>query len=123
MKRLLFYFLPILFLASCNKTTEKKVALTPKEAAYQKIDSLENQIRASIQKQEDPDITLAMHAIKNYQYFANDFPKDSLSPIYLFKAGQLYEGVLRDYKKAAEMYGQSYEGHPEFVNRPMMLFH
>ncbi|MBK0403296.1 hypothetical protein I5M27_09885 [Adhaeribacter sp. BT258] len=122
MKRILFYFLPILFLAACNKGTEK-AKLTPRETAVQRIDSLENQIKASIQKEENPDITLSMHAIKNYQFFANDFPKDTLSPIYLFKAGQLYEGVLRDFPKAAEMYAQAYEDYPEFKNRPMMLFH
>ena len=123
MKRLFFYFLPILFLAgACNKGTEK-TKLSPREAAVQRIDSLENQIKASIQKEENPDVTLSMHAIKNYQFFANDFPKDTLSPIYLFKAGQLYEGVLRDFPKAAEMYKQAYENYPEFKNRPMMLFH
>jgi TolA-binding protein len=122
MKRILFFFIPVLFLVACNKGKEK-ATVTPRDAAVHKIDSLETQIKASIQKQENPDVTLAMHAIKNYQYFAADFPKDTLSPKYLFKAGQLYEGVLRDYPKAAEIYGKIYNDYPEFKNRPMMLFH
>jgi tetratricopeptide (TPR) repeat protein len=122
MKRILFYFLPILFLSACNKGQEK-ANLVPREAAVQKIDSLENKIKASIQKQENPDVTLAMHAIKNYQYFAADFPNDTLSPTYLFRAAQIYEGVLRDFQNAAKLYGKVYETYPEFKNRPMMLFH
>ena len=122
MKQLLFYFLPILFLAACNKGQEK-AKLSPRETAVQRIDSLENKIKLSIQKQENPDVTLAMHAIKSYQYFAADFPNDTLSPTYLFKAGQIYEGVLRDFQNAAELYGKVYETYPKFRNRPMMLFH
>lgn len=123
MKRLLFYFLPLLFLAgACNKGTEK-ATLTPREAALQRIDSLENKIKASIERQENPDVTLALHAIKNYQYYAADFPTDTLSATYLFRAAQIYEGVLRDYKNAAELYGRVYEKYPKFRNRPMMLFH
>lgn len=122
MKRLLFYFLPILFLAACNKSTDK-AKLTPRDAAVHKIDSLETQIRASMAKQENPEVTLALNAIKHYRYFAADFPQDSLSPDYLFKAAQIYEGVLRDYPEAAEIYGTIYEKYPKYKNRPMMLFH
>jgi len=122
MKRILFYFLPLLFLAACNKGQEK-AKLSPRQTALHRIDSLETKIRASMQKQENPDVTLALHAIKNYQYFAADFPADTLSPTYLFRAAQIYEGVLRDYQKAAELYGKVYEKYPNFRNRPMMLFH
>ena len=122
MKRILFYLLPILFLAACNKGQEK-AKLSPRETAVQRIDSLENKIKISIQKQENPDVTLAMHAIKNYQYFAADFPNDTLSPTYLFRAAQIYEGVLRDFQNAAELYGKVYKTYPKFKNRPMMLFH
>ena len=122
MKRLLFYLLPVLLLAACNKGSDK-ATLTPRETAVQRIDSLENKIRASIQRQENPDVTLALNAIKNYQYFAADFPKDTLSPKYLFRAAQIYEGVLRDFQNAAELYGKVYEEYPAFKSRPMMLFH
>ena len=122
MKKLLFYFLPIVFLAACNKGSEK-AKLEPRAAAVQRIDSLENQIKLSIQKQENPDVSLSLNAIKRYQYFAADFPNDTLSPKYLFKAAQLYEGVLRDFPNAAELYGKVYETYPKFRNRPMMLFH
>ena len=122
MKRILFYFLPILFLTACNKGQEK-AKLSPRQTAIQRIDSLENRIKGSIQKQENPDVTLARHAIKNYQYFAADFPNDTLSPTYLFRAAQIYEGVLRDFQNAAELYGKVYEKYPKFRNHPMMLFH
>lgn len=122
MKRLLFYLLPILFLAACNKGQEK-AKLSPRQTALHRIDSLETKIRGSIQKQENPDVSLALHAIKSYQYFAADFPADTLSPTFLFRAAQIYEGVLRDFQNAAELYGKVYETYPNFRNRPMMLFH
>ncbi|HSI91487.1 MAG TPA: tetratricopeptide repeat protein, partial [Adhaeribacter sp.] len=102
---------------------EEKNTLTPRQAAISRIDSVENSIRSSIKKQEDPDVTLAMKAIRNYTYFAADFPRDTLSPGYLFKAAQLYEGVLRDLPKAAQIYGDIYKLYPDYKNRPMMLFH
>ncbi len=122
MKRILFYLLPILFFAACNKGADK-ANLTPRMAAVQRIDSLENRIRVSIQKQENPDVSLAMNAIKRYTYFAADFPKDTLSPTYLFRAGQIYEGVLRDFSSAAKLYSKVYKEYPEYKKRPMMLFH
>src|SRR6187200_354841 len=99
MKRLLFYLLPLLFLGACNKG-KNQADLTPRAAAVQRIDSLENLIKVSIQKQENPNVNLAMNAIKRYRYFAADFPKDTLSPTYLFRAAQIYEGVLRDHESA-----------------------
>jgi tetratricopeptide (TPR) repeat protein len=122
MKRLLFYLLPILFLAACNKGADK-AKLSPRDAAFHHADSLENEIRASVKRQENPNVALAMNAIKSYQYFAADFPKDSLSPIYLFRAAQLYEGVLSDHLKAAEIYGEAYDKYPDFPNRPLLMFH
>lgn len=123
MKRILFYLLPVLFLATaCNKGADK-AKLSPRDAAFHKTDSLENEIRASIKRQENPNIPLAMNAIKSYQYFAADFPQDSLAPIYLYRAAQLYEGVLEDHVKAAEIYGEVYEKYNEFRNRPLMMFH
>jgi tetratricopeptide (TPR) repeat protein len=121
MKRLLFCLVPVLFFAACNKNP--KANLTPRQAAVSKIDSIETQIKASINRQENPNVQLAMNAIKHYKYFAHDFPKDTLSPQYLFKAAQIYEGVLQDHEEAAEIYGETYEKYPEFRNRPMMLFH
>ena len=124
MKRILFYLLPLLFLIACNKGKEqKKTNLSPREAAVSKIDSLETHIRASADKQENPDVTLALNAIKHYRYFAADFPQDSLSPDYLYRAAQIYEGVLQDYAEAAEIYGSVYEMYPNYKNRPMMLFY
>jgi tetratricopeptide (TPR) repeat protein len=124
MKRILFYLLPLLFLIACNKGKEKeKTNLSPRDLAVSKIDSLETHIRSSVDKQENPDVTLALDAIKHYRYFAADFPQDSLSPDYLFRAAQIYEGVLQDNQEAAEIYGSVYEKYPNYKNRPMMLFH
>ncbi|MDX5345999.1 MAG: tetratricopeptide repeat protein [Hymenobacteraceae bacterium] len=117
-------FIVALFLASAVVACkEEKPQLTQEQLERQRIDSLETQIKASVQKAENPDIKLAMTAVKQYLYFAKDYPKDSLAPEYLFKAAQIYEGVLNDYPRAAEVYKQVYEAYPEYRKRPMMLFY
>ena len=122
--------LGFVLLAGCDskpgKTTTKEAHSVRYEKArnkeVQRIDSLENLIRQEVKQQKDPDVRLAMYAIQAYQYFAADYPKDTLAPNYLFKAGQLYEGVLRNPEQAVKQYEKVYDKYPEFDKRGMSLF-
>ena len=121
MKHLLYLAISFLFLASCGQNNKTKFTGQPGDKS--RIDSLETEMMKAMEKQENPQIPLALNAIKRYTYYAADYPKDSLSPGYLFKAAQIYEGVLQDKPKAAEIYGKVYDNYPKYKNRPMMLFH
>ena len=126
----------VLLLGSCeSKTTPKQeAAAKPKKEEPRltleqrqqrdriRIDSLEQLVRQEVKQQKDPDIRLAMYAIQAYQYYAADYPQDTVVADYHFKSAQLYEGVLRDYKRAIEIYGQVYEKYPDYRKRPMALF-
>lgn len=115
-------FLSVAGFYSCKQTGKQQANLSPRDRSVAKIDSIENVIKDSIAASANPNISLAMVAIKEYEYFAFDHKEDTLSPQYLFKAAQLYEGVLHDYPKAAQTYQKVYEKYPDFKNRPMMLF-
>lgn len=91
--------------------------------ALHRIDSLEARIKQAIRTPEkQPDIQLAMHAIKAYHYFALDFPQDPRAPEALDRAGQLYSGVLGDHRKAVEFYEKAYTGYPRYPALPRLLF-
>src|SRR5687768_10818650 len=129
MKSLLFSLAVVLSLSACDRkpvadqnTGTSKPRLT-RDQAVARIDSLQPHIRDSVKAGAAPDVRLSMYTIQAYEYFAHDFPKDSLAPGYLFKAAQNYEGVLNDYPKAIQVYEHAYEKYPEYKRRPMLLFH
>ncbi len=105
-------------------TGPDEISLTPaaRAKARQRIDSLEARIREAVKSPtKAPDIQLAMYTIQAYQYFAADFPQDSLAPLSLDRAGQLYGGVLNDYQKAVEYYEKAYQKYPDYRKRPQLL--
>jgi tetratricopeptide (TPR) repeat protein len=101
-----------------------EIRLTPaaRAKARLRIDSLEARIREAVKSPtKAPDIKLAMYTIQAYQYFAADFPEDSLAPVSLDRAGQLYGGVLNDFQRAVEYYEKAYQKYPNYKNRPQLL--
>lgn len=121
MKRILIIFLA--FLAACS--VAEKQPQDPRKMAIQRIDSLENEIKTVLAKtpNAETDIRLAMYTLQAYQYFTEDYPKDSLTPRYLFKGAQIYEGALKDKIKALEWYQHLYARYPDSKLRPLALFH
>jgi hypothetical protein len=116
-----FFFLAVLsllFFESCKPAKEK--ALNPEKA---RIDSLEEAMRLATEKNPgEPDLNLAMHLAKEYQNYEAGHPADSLSPRYLFKAGQVIENVFDDKKRAAEIYYDVYRKYPKSGAAPYALF-
>jgi tetratricopeptide (TPR) repeat protein len=121
MKKYLFLLTLIGFYA-CNQDTEtSELSIYDKDVL--KIDSIEKQIRISIDSAKNPSIELALSAVKAYEVFVYKYPEDSLAPGYLFKTAQISEAMLGDKAKAVNVYQKIYDGYPDYSNRPMMLFY
>jgi hypothetical protein len=96
---------------------------THQDPALSRIDSLENEMRLASEKNpSEPDLNLAMHLAKAYQDYQADHPNDTLSPRFLFKAGQVIENVFDDKGRAAELYFMVYKKYPESKSAPYALF-
>lgn len=120
--RKIFVASVLVFLAACTLT--EKQPSDPRQKALQRIDSLENQIKKAIQTNPtETDIKLAMYMIDAYQTYAETYTQDTLSPIFLFKGAQIYEGALHDVPKAMMWYQQVFAMYPKSSIRPMALFH
>lgn len=122
MRKLIILSIIVALLTSCNSGSDKKV-LSQRDKTIARIDSLEKLISASVNKGENPDTKLAMYAIEAYDIFVNQLPQDSLSPKYLFKSAQLYEGVLGRPDIAARRYGKYCEQYPESHRTAMIMFY
>ena len=108
----------ILFHSGCKpKETSKE------NPAKTRIDSLEGEVRKATEANPgQPDLKLAMHLAKDYQNYEADYPKDSLSPMYLFKSGQLIENVFDDKARAGEIYFSVFKKYPKSKAAPYALF-
>jgi len=99
---------------------EKHTSENP-EIAY--IDSLENEMKNSSEKSPgEPDKNLSMYLAKAYQDYEVKHGNDSLSPAYLFKAGQVIENVFDDKPRAAELYFSVFKKYPKSPSAPYALF-
>ena len=53
--------------------------------------------------------------------YADEFPKDSLAPEMLFKAGNVYIG-LGEYKKAISFFERAAKHYPDYIKRPELIY-
>jgi tetratricopeptide (TPR) repeat protein len=87
------------------------------------IDSLENEMRIATEKNpNEADLNLAMYMAQAYQNYDVKYPADTLSPKFLFKAGQVIENVFDDKKRASEIYYSIYRKYPKSTWAPLALF-
>jgi TolA-binding protein len=102
-----------LLMASCgnNKNAEQKnfVSEPPREQYIEQIKKLENEMH---QAHVINDVTAGL-AIKAYSDYAMFFPKDTLSPAYLFKAGEVATAAKK-YKTALSLYQTITSKYPDF---------
>lgn len=111
MKYFLALLLSLLFLASCGPNREKSLQdikqaednLYAKEGAYLFNDSL---------------ATITLNA---YLAYVKDFPKDSVSADFLFKAADLYRGK-RDFETSITTFARIGQEYPEYAKVPQALF-
>ena len=116
-----FYLLPIiLIICYCNgkRSGEKEVE---RFNMTHQIDSLETKIYENEIK-DIPNEQLTRLMISSYEGYANLFHEDTISAQYLYNAARLYENVLRDNSKAANLYGRVYESYPTYSKHSFMLF-
>ena len=98
------FFLLILLFGACKRSGND--ASNPELV---RIDSLESALReAETKNPSEPDLNLAMHLAKAYQNYEAGHPEDSLSPKFLFRAGQVIENVFNDKGRALELYYKVY---------------
>jgi hypothetical protein len=113
--RTLLFFL---MLAACKPSA--RVMLNPEQT---RIDSLETaMLSGDSAANSEPDLNLAMHLAKAYQDYEAGHPGDSLSPQYLFRAGQVIENVFDDKARALELYYDVYRKYPKSDKAPVALF-
>ena len=119
MKRLvLFVFVATMFLAACNSSEEKpeekkesKQTVLTKSELLDKIDqnekSLFSEKSARINKKS------ALELVEAYQQFANRFPKDTLTPEYLFKASDISMNLGRP-QVTVNIFNRLISNYPDF---------
>ena len=93
-----------------------------RDSLRQRVDSLSAEIRRSVARADNPDVQLTLYAVEAFQAYAYQFPDDTLSAEYLFRAGQLYAGVLGDAQAALRQYDRVVQGYSTSAHHPIVLF-
>jgi TolA-binding protein len=108
----------ILSFFSCRPSQMQK-----KNPELERIDSLESAMKKTeAAAAQEPDLNLAMHLAKAYQDYEAGHPDDTLSPGFLFRAGQVIENVFDDKARALELYYSVYRKYPKSSFAPYALF-
>jgi TolA-binding protein len=63
----------------------------------------------------------AAEVLKEYKEFAEKYPDDTMAPVYLFKSGDLSNGMRR-YKEAIDLFTQFLKKYPDHRKAPVSLF-
>jgi len=108
-------FIFVLVFLACNSTQSKHEL--SKEDYFSKIDSIEKKIR----QMQIIDNATGTNAIAAYTNYAQQFPNDSITPDYLFKAGEIASSV-RQGQRAIDIYNSIYEKYPSYKKVHYCLF-
>lgn len=100
----------ILLVISCGPSIEEK---------RQEITNLETEMKSK--EMAFADTVLTTKAVSSYLDFVTMHPSDSLSPVYLFKAGNI-SAQKGDVRKATEIFEKLVSEYPEHKDAPMALF-
>lgn len=116
MRKIPYFVLSVLllFIVSCGneeKVNEQKVESTvdPKVELVNKINALEREMHASPQL----DKLKAAIAIQAYSDYEKSYPADSVTPDYLFKAGEIATAI-QQYSQAIGFYKTITEKYPNY---------
>lgn len=118
MKNIIFVFgvISVLFLGCHNESSEK---IAPRDSSNTVIHGFEKQLYTDSSMNIDPKI--AYQIMIAYARFAHDFSDDTLSPEYLFKAGEIARALYRG-NEATIYYKQLCEEYPDFEKTPTAMF-
>ncbi|MBR9831159.1 tetratricopeptide repeat protein [Acidiluteibacter ferrifornacis] len=106
-----------------NNTAVEETTKNPFEGLNQeelkaKVNEFESKV---FQNDSSMDITNANLLIEGYVKYANEYPEDSESATFVFKAAEVSLG-LNQGTTALALYTKVYEDYPEFEKRPYSLF-
>ncbi len=121
MKYLIPIFAIFMFLAACSseQKPQKKEAVPDKASFFAEVEKLENQLKA--EKVKKMDKILAKSYIAKCGDFVKFFPKDTQSPILLYKAAEIARAI-GDGSKAVQYFGQVHREYPDHAKAPTALF-
>lgn len=103
MRNLTYILFSVMVLGACQPDEEQSLP--------QQIDAMEAQMK----KLDALDTVLAREMIAAYQQYATENPEDSLTPVYLYKAGNVYRAWPGKQAKALELYKRVVK---EYKNAP-----
>lgn len=106
----LIYTSIALLLFSCSSPQKEKV---------KKITELEASVFDSTKLSLDKNV--ANELVKKYEEYANEYKTDTISPMYLFKAGELAMS-LNDGMKAMMLYKKVEQEFPDYKKAPVSIF-
>jgi outer membrane protein assembly factor BamD (BamD/ComL family) len=121
--KLIVFVSVVLFITSCNnnKQQEQKTVVTDPSLLrgqyIEQIKKLETEMHSTV---EMNNVTAGL-AIKAYSDYAGSFPNDSLTPDYLFKAGEIATAT-QQYPQALNYYKTITEKYPKFKYSKESLF-
>ncbi len=92
---------------------------SPQKKLSEKIDQMEKTLFSD--SSMVPDNAKAKEAIQNYTSYVEQFPADSASPGYLFKAADL-ASKINETAQAVTLFGKLIKDYPENKNAPYALF-
>jgi tetratricopeptide (TPR) repeat protein len=131
----IFLFLPLIWLASCNRPEEPKATFINKdslekiqearnvkdaparEELLKQIEDLEKELYASETLNEEK----AKKMISLYELYYQNYHKYPETPDFLFKAGEITENISQPYR-AINFYTRCYEEYPAFKYSAECLF-
>jgi tetratricopeptide (TPR) repeat protein len=109
MKKIVCLFVVVAVLASCKSERDKDIELIERE---------ENELFG---ESGMIDRTRIAPLLEMYVSFADNHPDDTLSPVYLFKAGDMAMNTNRSVQ-AIQLYSRIIEQYPEYTKVPEALF-
>jgi outer membrane protein assembly factor BamD (BamD/ComL family) len=92
---------------------------SPREKALNRIKEAETKMRSDSSMRINP--AVANELITGYMAFAEQFPKDSLAPEFLFKAAEVNNGIGKA-EEAVVLYKKVYYEYPNYKKATYCLF-
>jgi len=110
----------LLLLAACGPETKEEPVVTPELLKTEKVASLKT-MESKLYGAEKFDESMAMAMVNQYADYVKNFPDDTVSADYLFKAGEI-SSSLRQGKQAIDFFQQVYDKYPTYRKAHYCLF-
>lgn len=105
-----------LIITGCSGNTKKE-----KKKLIDKLFKMEKQLYNQAEK-EPPGINEARKLVKAQLGYADQYPEDTLSPEFLYKAANITQNILQDKDKALKLFGRLTREYPDHPKAPFAIF-